>query len=195
VPWGTDYTPHDALARLTVHDARHAGGRFTVAASFMKIRDQRLTWPDHTLYAPPGWTTRARASTTTLGLHDIDKGVYDSAEFVIGLCVPNCAKAVSRDPAGSTVWLYGLPASARELSVAAATFPGDGSPPVVWQAGPRDLWSEVETAHRWWSDVGEPEVFDFGLTVTVTPNGRVHHTPWHESPDRPVPIADGVRTT
>lgn len=187
-PWGTDYGPHDALVTLTVRDPCHAFGRFTVAASFMKIRGQRLAWPDHSAYAPPGWTRAARASTTGLTPAEATGGAYDAAEFVVGLAVPDCAKTVSSHADGTTVWLYSLPADAPGRSVAAATFPDVGDP-VVCQAGPRNVWDEVEAANAWWVGLGKPEVHDFGLTVTIANDGTVHHTPWHGTPDRPVPTA------
>lgn len=40
----------------------------------------------------------------------------------------------------------------------------------VYQGGPRNLWSEVESVYRWWHDQGEPDVTRFGLTVT--PSGQ-----------------------
>ncbi|MEU8138213.1 methyltransferase domain-containing protein [Streptodolium elevatio] len=192
-PWGTDYTPHDALVALTVHDPAHASGPFTVAASFMKLRDQRPTRRDHAAYAPPGWTDRARVSTPGLTLEEVTGGAYDARDFAVGLAVPHCAKAVSRDADATTVWLYGLPTAAGDagLSVAAATFPRDtaAQPAAVWQAGPRNLWDEVEAAHAWWTDLGKPEVYDFGLTVIVADDGTVRHTPWHQDTDHPVPAA------
>ncbi|WTX01127.1 methyltransferase domain-containing protein (plasmid) [Streptomycetaceae bacterium NBC_01309] len=190
-PWGTDYSPHDALVALTVHDPHHASGRFTVAASFMKIRAQRPNRPGHAAYTPPGWTDHARASVSTVTLGEVSGGEYDAREFAVGLAVPGCTKAIARDTDATTVWLYSLATTADDaLSVAAATFPHDADQaPAVWQAGPRSLWDEVEAAHAWWDGLGKPEVYDFGLTVTIADDGTVHQTPWHEDPDHPVPAA------
>ncbi|MEU8139976.1 hypothetical protein [Streptodolium elevatio] len=60
---------------------------------------------------------------------------------------------------------------------------------MVWQTGPRSLWDEVEAAHAWWVGLAKPAVYDFGLTVTVANDRTVHHAPWHENLDRPVPTA------
>ncbi|MET8181633.1 hypothetical protein [Streptomyces sp. NPDC005336] len=37
----------------------------------------------------------------------------------------------------------------------------------VHQWGPRDLFTELERACRWWRESGSPELYDFGLTVTA----------------------------
>lgn len=36
----------------------------------------------------------------------------------------------------------------------------------VWQYGPRRLWNEVESVHRWWEENDRPDVARFGYTVT-----------------------------
>lgn len=105
----------------------------------------------------PGWG----AGGTELSLVDVVGGSCDPVAFVVGLRVPGCVPVVAPgERAGEgTLWLTagcGVP------SVAAAGFAG-GRCPNVLQAGPRSLWSEVEEV----SLVGRPEVFDFGLTVTV----------------------------
>jgi hypothetical protein len=37
----------------------------------------------------------------------------------------------------------------------------------VRQAGPRQLWDEIETAHQWWIDAGKPDLHAWRFTVTA----------------------------
>lgn len=106
-------------------------------------------------------------------------------------CRAAAAPRLSPRPSTATTVWHSLPAAADDaLSVAAATFPHDSvQAPVVWQVGPRSLWDEVEAAHAWWDGLGKPAVFDFGLSVTVGDDGTVHHTPWYQTPEHPVPAA------
>ncbi|MFB7669595.1 hypothetical protein ACFC1R_37790 [Kitasatospora sp. NPDC056138] len=48
----------------------------------------------------------------------------------------------------------------------------------VWQHGPRRLWEEVESAHRWWNANARPGPDRFGLTV-----GPSGHRAWLDTPD------------
>ncbi|MEW2581248.1 methyltransferase domain-containing protein [Streptomyces syringium] len=52
VPWGTPFSPTEALARLTV-DGATASGRFTRPVTFMNLRDQRRTTPPVTRTTSP----------------------------------------------------------------------------------------------------------------------------------------------
>ncbi|MGW1997658.1 methyltransferase domain-containing protein [Embleya sp. NPDC001921] len=182
LPWGTDYSPHDAALRLVVEGPGRASGPFTMALSFMKLRAQRAA--PVAIDVPEGWPDVARAGGTELSLADVVGGPYDPVAFVIGLRVPGCVPVlVPGERAGDgTLWLTGGGAVA---SVAAAGF-ARGRRPNVLQAGPRSLWDEVEDAYRWWDRVGRPEVFDFGLTVTADA-GEVHQVPWYASPDHEIP--------
>jgi hypothetical protein len=60
------------------------------------------------------------------------------------------------------------------------TAPG-GTRFVVEQHGPRRLWDEVETVHRWWQHAGRPDRLRFGLTVTS--NSQII---WLDDPGQPV---------
>ncbi|WP_331768918.1 hypothetical protein OG948_34145 (plasmid) [Embleya sp. NBC_00888] len=126
----------------------------------------------------------ARASGTELSLADVVGGPYGPVAFVIGLRVPGCVPVlVPGERAGDgTLWLT---AGGADPSVAAAGF-ARGRRPNVLQAGPRSLWTEVEDAWRWWDRVGRPEVFDFGLTVTVSDTG-VRQVPWYGGAGHDIP--------
>ncbi|WP_272923990.1 hypothetical protein [Streptomyces sp. SID3343] len=179
---GTDYSPHDAALRLVVEGPGRACGPFTMALSFMKLRAQRAV--PAVIDLPEGWPDAARVCGTELGLADVVGGPYDPVEFVLGLCVPDCVPVVvPGEGAGEgTLWLT---AAGADPSVAAAGF-ARGRRANVLQVGPRSLWTEVEDAYRWWDRAGRPDVFDFGLAVTVT-DGEVHQAPWHDNPQRELP--------
>jgi hypothetical protein len=73
--------------------------------------------------------------------------------------------------------------SLSDRSWAVVVFRDDGQDAVVYQAGARALWDEVEAAWHRWDLSGRPGIGRFGLTVT--PEG---HAAWLDSPDRPVPV-------
>ncbi|WP_345557172.1 methyltransferase domain-containing protein [Streptomonospora halophila] len=154
-PWGTHYSPQDAIVRLVVAaDGSCAAGRFTGPAEFMKVRSQRLAWPVHEEYVldRPGTVSHSEAD-----LGDVFDGGYGGTGMLLGLFVDDCTHTVH----DGTAWLYGL----GDRSWAAATAEGAGVR--VHQSGPRRLWDEVEAAYRWWRDQGRPDVERFGLTVTA----------------------------
>ncbi|MBF9068334.1 methyltransferase domain-containing protein [Streptacidiphilus sp. NEAU-YB345] len=162
-PWGTDYAPQDAVLRLVKAEDGSASGRFTDFVEFMKIRAQRLAWPRHEEYVPnfPG---DAERSTTPLSVAELG-GKFDTAQFVTGLCIPNCTHLVHRQDDGTTVaWFYSL----NDHSWAATVFRSDAATGEVYQSGNRRLWNEVEHALSWWHSLGTPEVSRFGVTVDHT---------------------------
>jgi protein-L-isoaspartate O-methyltransferase len=170
VPWGSDYSTHDALVRLTVGPDGTASGPFLRSVEFMKLRAQRFVWPGYPKGlpisdmdvpdAPPSherWTPFAR---------------------VAGLLMRDAAHAVQQHDDGYTLWLYSL----RDTSwTAAVRREGIGPGTLVRRAGERRLWDELITAHAWWTAQGEPGVDRFGLTVT--PEGE---QVWLDDPGRPV---------
>ncbi|WP_436776853.1 methyltransferase domain-containing protein [Yinghuangia sp. YIM S09857] len=173
MPWGTDYTPHDWLLKLTVSAHGTATGRLGQGLSFMKMRAQRRTFPEHGEYAPDGWMNTARHSESKLGVADVLDVIGGDGALAVSLRVPGCTQNATITDDGASVWVYSL----RDKSVAAAGF-ADGMTPQVVQSGPRSLWDEIESAHRWWSAKSKPEPERFGLTVTTT---KV--TAWLDTPN------------
>ncbi len=175
VPWGTDFSPQDAVARLVVaEDGLSASGRFTGLVQFMKARSQRLEWPDDERHVHdwPG-----RTSTTSLGADDVaPTAPYGPRPFVLGLLVDGAAQVRHDDKDGTVLWIYSLTGR----SWAAAVVDGDTGAGRVHQAGPRSLWSEVEAAWNWWDGQGRPGVEESGLTVTADGAQRA----WPGAPDR-----------
>ena len=53
----------------------------------------------------------------------------------------------------------------------------------VRQHGPRRLWDEIETAHRWWVEHDRPTYSEYGITV-----GPDRQVVWFHHPDQPLPI-------
>ncbi|MGW4807398.1 methyltransferase domain-containing protein [Kitasatospora sp. NPDC004272] len=177
-PWGTDFSPLDAVVRLVVRPDGTAEGRFTGLVEFMKSRGQRLAFPEHASYVPefPGSAdTRYRTALAA----DALGGHWAVQRFLVGLAVPEATHLVHRQGDGTTVvWCYGL----SDRSWAAAVWPAGERAGVVYQAGPRRLWESVERALAWWEARGRPEVDRFGLTV-----GRGGAVPWLDSPGSAIP--------
>lgn len=164
VPWRTGWTHAAAVVRLRTAGDGTAEGRFTRPVEFMLDRRRRGTWPVHEEYLPgEDWPVDRRESATTLRRAELI-----AADFFIGLRVPDAVHAASAGEDGTTtLYVYGL----ADRSWAAVFFCDDGCEEfAVYEGGPRDLWSEVESACRRWQDVGEPDLTRFGLTVT--PAGR-----------------------
>ncbi|MCF2526954.1 methyltransferase domain-containing protein [Yinghuangia soli] len=150
-PWGNGMTP-GTLLRLE-SDGRRAVGRVVDTAAFMWLEAQR----------PRAWATGEHGddATTALDPRLVFADVHEL--FAVGLRVPGCRFAVgwgSGDEADEcTLWL-----SDGTSWASADSLPGRDRYPIT-QAGPRRLWDEVESAYRWWTAYGRPEVTRFGLTV------------------------------
>jgi len=178
VPWGTDYSPRDALARLTVTCDGSASGRFTGWVEFMKLRAQRLMWPQFEEYLPDGFPGDADVSSTGLAPSAVvPDDPFGTTGFILGLVVPGATHTVQRGDDSVTAWFI----SFTDHSWAAVHWTGsDGK---VYQSGPRRLWGEVEAAWRWWDEHGRPDVDRFGLTVRS--DGR--QETWLDEPGQSVP--------
>lgn len=177
-PWGTRYSNADALARLVVADDHCAAeGRFVRPVEFMKARSHRGGRAPHAEYVPGGDVLAAADRTTTNDLTAADLTDPDFA-FAAGLAIGHdCVSAWERRGAQVSFWLYGI----TDRSWAATVLTDDRATSTVHQAGPRDLWNALRTAHQWWTAAGHPDVTRFGLTVTPTAEST-----WLDTPDRPV---------
>ncbi|MPZ66869.1 MAG: hypothetical protein GEU83_15630 [Pseudonocardiaceae bacterium] len=54
----------------------------------------------------------------------------------------------------------------------------------IHQAGPRNLWDEIETAYHWWREHGSPGADQW--RITITPEGQ-HVTLTAPAPTQPAP--------
>lgn len=161
-PWGTDYENGNLLA-LDVDGDGVATGRIVDTASFMWLREQR--------------NRRARVGRD---VHNEDQAEVRSSELhpyrvaghrdvctAIGLRVPRCHYRywpADDDDAEGTLWLID-PESRSWASL--RHHPERPGPYQVRQLGPRMLFDEVETAYRWWVDLGEPAVDRWRFTVST----------------------------
>ncbi|WP_170177853.1 methyltransferase domain-containing protein [Thermomonospora umbrina] len=170
-PWETGLTHHGALVRLTVDEDGTASGPFVRSVQFMGSRPERPTPVDREDYLPSdvdSWPDGTDQTTSTLRPADLWDTPYSAAWWTVGLLVPDVVHATSTADDGTLIgWLF----SRRCRSWSIAYFDDDPEAE-VYQGGPRRLWDEVETAHRWWAEHGRPGHEDFGLT-TGTETERV----------------------
>ncbi len=159
-PWASAYYPGGLLS-LTVDDNGTATGGIVGDVSFMWLRDQRPA-PTYTASID---TSLGAASRTRLHAHDV-AGIPGAA-LAISLRVTDCAliHRPARRHAGVLWFVDPHSESWATLSYCADTDIYD-----VRQAGPRQLWDEIEAAHQWWIDTGKPELHTWQFTVT--PHGQ-----------------------
>ncbi|MBD0738839.1 methyltransferase domain-containing protein [Streptomyces sp. CBMA29] len=166
LPWGTRFGNRDAVARLVVSgDGTAASGFFTRPVEFMKLRAQRLSWPGHAAHVPAEGTAGpgVRRTVSDIPEDEFFPGTWDALEFALGLRIADCLRIVADKRDGMRpVWLYGL----SDMSWAVAVF-RDGADTDVYQSGGRALWTEAESAYRWWKMNDSPGFERFGLTVTA----------------------------
>ncbi|MEV7601478.1 methyltransferase domain-containing protein [Kitasatospora sp. NPDC089797] len=174
-PFGTAYGG-EQIVRLTVsEDGTSASGRFTRSSAFLRLRQQRTGRPPFE-DCLRGRERPADGVRTTTTLAPPDTGGWFE-QFVIGTAVPGVFWRAERyDDGAYTLWLH----SRDTLSWASADYARGRTAYEVHQAGPRNLWDEVEAAWRRWDDRGRPGPARFGLTVT--PDA---HTVWLDSPEDP----------
>ncbi|MBD0708588.1 protein-L-isoaspartate(D-aspartate) O-methyltransferase [Streptomyces sp. CBMA291] len=175
LPYATEYGG-EGIVRLTVRENGSASGPFLGDSAFMRLRQQRPDLPHTRTYLGGEWPGDGRRSETDLSPRAVT-GVLP--RFAIGLRTPGVS--VFREPyedGSFTLWL-------RDDEVTSwATVdqvPGEETF-VVYQGGPRELWTEVRSAFDWWAGQGRPGHERFGLTLA--PDG----TPlaWLDSPEHPV---------
>jgi protein-L-isoaspartate O-methyltransferase len=167
-----------AFVCLTVGDDGIACGRFDGGAAFMRLRTQRDDSPlwrviDAEDAACLDEDARDVSITATLAL-PTEPFTDDEAAFALGLLLPGW-RAARRRRDGIVLLSH------RASGSWASILPGDEEHRVYHQ-GPRRLWEDLDTAHRWWLDTDRPDTNRFG--VTVTPAGQ---TFWLDDPDNPLP--------
>ncbi|MGW1197788.1 hypothetical protein ACWD4B_18405 [Streptomyces sp. NPDC002536] len=173
-PWGTPFSEHGALARLTVSGYgahRRAEGRFTGPV---------VLTPSPCPPQPRNVVAEGEVSTTAVT--DAEFCDRTALAFVLGIRLPHCRQEVAYKRRGARpVWLHGLDDAGEAHSWACVMFRDDTPEALVWQGGPRRLWDEAEEAYAWWARQGEPRHDRFGLTVT-----RSGHAVWLDSPGNAV---------
>ncbi|MEU0808006.1 methyltransferase domain-containing protein [Streptomyces sp. NPDC005970] len=160
-PWKTTLQPHGMACLRVSEDGGSASGHFGRPMSFMDLRGQRRPeFPLKDVYTAESWD-ESRDSRTDLDLSFLDDNFH--ARFALGLRLPG----VHADWEGDAWWF---------ATADSWAYVRDGG---VQQWGPRDLFAEVEGAYQWWRAAGQPELYEFGLTVTAD-----QQVAWHADPDR-----------
>ncbi|MGH3869443.1 MAG: rRNA adenine N-6-methyltransferase family protein [Pseudonocardiaceae bacterium] len=156
-PWANAYYPGGLLS-LTVGDDGTATGGIVADVSFMWLRDQR---PPPT-YSASIDTSLCISSRTRLHAHDV-AGIPGAA-LAISLTVTDCT-LIHRptDRHAGVLWFL----DPHSESWATLSYSADTDTYDVRQAGPRQLWDEIETAHQWWIDAGKPDPHAWQFTVTA----------------------------
>ncbi|GAA2044536.1 methyltransferase domain-containing protein [Catenulispora yoronensis] len=171
-PWFNAYDS-SASAVLDVEDGV-AIGRFVPNLKYMPAR--AMAFSDK----QPGRPTDPKLSSTWLRCPQVTDRRKLGAAFAIGAQLPDVFKlgTTDRSLGTTTVTLWDGQGSWARTSTPAsmevAQYP-------VEQAGPRDLWDEVEQAYRRWRSWGRPSTDRFGLTS----DGETF-TIWLDNADQPI---------
>lgn len=157
-PGGRIVTPWGQLGHvaLTVAgDGRSATGWIQGLAQFMPARgaDPGRHWRQVRGDGPP---------EEERPFHRDVRLLRDDAHllFALRVALPDVRVTTAADGEGANAWLHDGVSSWATLAA-----PGDGGAR-AYQGGPRRLADELERAWREWSALGEPELYDYGMTVT-----------------------------
>ncbi|WP_028650088.1 protein-L-isoaspartate O-methyltransferase [Nocardiopsis sp. CNT312] len=159
-PWGTSYRD-GVLADLRVGPSGTASGRF-ISGPFCR------PWPEVTAPAAqdhPRFPGSGGFSVTRTDLRPNEPVDDFDASFAIGLHLPGVTvRVLPDDGPGFTVHLADPRTSSRASWRVDPERDSGGHE--VRQYGPRELFTELEAAYRWWTEAGRPAHTRFGLTVS-----------------------------
>ncbi|MER7585512.1 protein-L-isoaspartate O-methyltransferase [Kitasatospora sp. NPDC097691] len=106
--------------------------------------------------------------------HDLDPLLEDwDLRFALRVAVPDAVLLTGRDADGVNAWIHD-----GDRSWATFVARGPGKPSLLLQGGPRRIGDEVLAAWTQWEDLGRPDRYDYG--VTVTPDSQ---WAWQGDPD------------
>lgn len=162
LPWANSYT--SALVELTVDEHGGASGTVVGESSFMWLREQReLRGP---VAAVVEDEDQAEISMTSLHPYWVTADL--GAQLAIGQRVPQCQwRYWPYDEQNGTGTLWLLDFQTRSWAKLIHSTPDASDDEFrVYQAGPRRLWDEVQAAHDWWADRGEPAADRWQFTIT-----------------------------
>lgn len=169
-PWGL--LGHVALT--VAEDGRSATGWVQGLAQFMADRTAPAPAPGgHAAYG----AVRGTADPDTEQVLRRDLSPLESdwdLRFALRVAVPDAILLTDRDEDGVNAWVHD-----GDRSWAAYTARGDGSV-VLFQGGPRRIGDEVTAAWSRWEELGRPDRFAYG--ITVTPDSQ---WAWQGGPDGP----------
>ncbi|MFI1386174.1 hypothetical protein [Embleya sp. NPDC020886] len=146
------------------------------------MRQERKVEPPRSRYLANPWPAAAERASTTLSPDDVGDWI---AMFAIGVQVRDIFLDITDGGTSGDepyrFWLFDT-----DVTSWATTdyIPGADTFEVA-QSGPRRLWTELETAWRWWHDQGRPDFHRFGLTAHPDGTEQV----WLDDPDNPVPTS------
>ncbi|MFE4516957.1 protein-L-isoaspartate O-methyltransferase [Kitasatospora sp. NPDC056783] len=173
-PWGR--LGHVALT--VADDGAGARGWVQGLAQFMGDR----TDPGHANTAGPAYAAvRGDAEPEARRALDRDPAVLEKdwhLRFALRVAVPDAVLSTGQGQGqgqcegGPVVLVHDGDRSWAELR------PDAGGRPVLWQGGPRRIGDEVLAAWARWEDLGRPDLYDYG--VTVTPDAQ---WAWQGDPD------------
>ncbi|MFB7910806.1 protein-L-isoaspartate O-methyltransferase [Kitasatospora sp. NPDC056076] len=171
-PWGL--LGHVAL--VVADDGRSATGWVQGLAQFMADRTAPTPAPaGHAAYTAVRGGTAEPDAERLLPAYDLGPLENDwDLRFALRVAVPDAALLTGRDEDGVNAWVHD-----GDRSWAAFTARGDGSV-MLYQGGPRRIGDEVTAARSAWEELGRPDRYDYG--ITVTPDSQ---WAWQGGPDGP----------
>jgi protein-L-isoaspartate O-methyltransferase len=142
---------------------RGATGRLTAPSAFSGLRGQappRTRGADFTIPVTSGRTTEH---------HPFDFLRDRAAATAIGQRIQGITQAWTAAPGSrmGTLWLYAEGSWATWSTL-------EGSPYQVSQAGPRQLFDEVEAGYQWWLDQGRPQIDAWRVEVALNGEQRLY---------------------
>ena len=184
-PGGRILTPggnafhNGVLADLEVGPHGTAQGHFAGDLAFMWVRDQRLPRQVVETYVHP---EEQGVEITRTELHPYEPINDFDASFAIGLRMPTVLNrvefAVGEEQRFAVYLVDPGTRSWASWHIDPASRTGEYE---VRQHGPRRLFTELESAYRWWRLEGRPGHARFGLTVSAE-----HQRVWLDSESNPV---------
>ncbi|WP_316528285.1 methyltransferase domain-containing protein [Kitasatospora brasiliensis] len=170
-PWGR--LGHVALT--VADDGQSATGWVQGLAQFMGDRHAPAQ-PNTSIAAYTA--VRGDAEPETRRKVDRDPAPLDDdwdLRFALRVAVPDAVLLTGRDEDGVNAWIHD-----GHQSWATLTSRSAGSPPLLLQGGPRRIGDEVLAAWAQWEDLGRPDRYDYGITVTPAAQWA-----WQGGPDGP----------
>ncbi|MFE1165705.1 methyltransferase domain-containing protein [Nocardiopsis sp. NPDC058789] len=163
-PWGNAFH-NGVLAELRVGPDGTARGRFGGDVAFMWVRDQRVPRRVVETYVHP---ETQEFTTTRTELYPYEPISDFGASFAIGLRMPTVLNRVESSESDGPQFTVHLVDPDTGSWASWHIDPGQrGTGYEVRQHGPRELFTELEAAYRWWLGEGRPEHSRFGLTVSA----------------------------
>ncbi|MFJ8437234.1 methyltransferase domain-containing protein [Kitasatospora sp. NPDC094019] len=166
-PWGR--LGH--LALTVADDGRSASGWVQGMAQFMADRTAPAPptagWAGYSAVRGDGPAAAERRTDRDLAPLEGDWGL----RFALRVAVPDAMITTGRDEEGVNAWIHDGRSSWASFSAV-----GDGTT-VLHQGGRRRIGDELMTAWTAWEDLGRPEPYDYGVTVTPDRQWVWLHTP------------------